>query len=326
MRGRVFGFALVVALAPAVVRADSTVTVTLTPQGQALAQALGANEAELIQHVTDSVNALYQLQNPNALLDAVGKAAAAANRGLGVDYATQAGELVFGAVAQGAFAGGPEFGNAKVAAGDLVNLGLFAGASLVRWGLPRLAVFVNGYYETATVDQLTGHLTTLGAHVQWRAIDARATGAVQWIGLDVTTGVEYAREEVGAENFFLFGLNAREVYELKSAGYHPMDSYDGNPELREAIDLIGSGFFSQGDQKLFKPIVDSLLYYDEYLVLADYQAYVDCQEEVNRAFGDRDRWTRMAILNVARMGKFSSDRAIREYCERIWHVEPGALL
>ena len=129
-------------------------------------------------------------------------------------------------------------------------------------------------------------------------------------------------EEVGAENFFLFGLTAREVFELKSRGYNPMDFYHSNPELREALDLIRSGFFSRGDQDLFKPLVDSLLYHDEYLLLADYQAYMDCQERVSKAFRDRDQWTRMAVLNVARMGKFSSDRSVREYCEKIWKVAP----
>jgi starch phosphorylase len=130
------------------------------------------------------------------------------------------------------------------------------------------------------------------------------------------------REEVGAENFFLFGLTAEGVFDLKSKGYHPESYYESNAELREAIDLIRSGFFAAGDSNLFKPFVDSLLYHDEYLVLADYASYIDCQEQVNRAYQDPERWTRMSILNVARMGKFSSDRSIREYSDKIWKVEP----
>jgi starch phosphorylase len=130
------------------------------------------------------------------------------------------------------------------------------------------------------------------------------------------------REEVGAENFFLFGLTTEEVYDLKRKGYNPWSYYESNEELREAIDLIQSGFFSAGDSNLFKPFVDSLLYHDEYLVLADYPSYIDCQEQVNRAYRDPERWTRMSILNVARMGKFSSDRSIREYTDKIWKVEP----
>jgi starch phosphorylase len=134
------------------------------------------------------------------------------------------------------------------------------------------------------------------------------------------------REEVGAENFFLFGLTAAEVYDLKGKGYNPWPHYESNDELREAIDLIQTGFFSAGDLNLFKPFVDALLYHDEYLVLADYPSYIDCQEQVSRAYRDQDRWTRMSILNVARMGKFSSDRSIREYSEKIWKVAPVPVL
>ena len=130
------------------------------------------------------------------------------------------------------------------------------------------------------------------------------------------------RQAVGPENFFLFGLTAPEVAGLLERGYHPLGYYETNPELREVLDLISSGHFSQGDTRLFQPLVASLLYRDEYLVLADYQSYVDCQAEVDRVFRDRERWTRMSILNVARLGRFSSDRAIREYCQRIWGVKP----
>jgi starch phosphorylase len=128
------------------------------------------------------------------------------------------------------------------------------------------------------------------------------------------------REEVGPENFFLFGLTAEEVYDLKSRGYQARDFYETNDQLKGVIDLVASGRFSPGDSELFKPLVDSLLYHDEYLLLADYQSYVDCQDRVSRAYRDQDAWTRMSILNVARMGKFSSDRAIRQYCDEIWKV------
>jgi starch phosphorylase len=130
------------------------------------------------------------------------------------------------------------------------------------------------------------------------------------------------REEVGAENFFLFGLTAQEVQDLKSQGYDPRSYYYGNAKLREAIDLISSGFFSPEDRHLFRPLVDALLSGDEYLLCADYQSFVDRQDEVGEIFQDDKRWTRMSILNVARMGKFSSDRAIREYCREIWQVWP----
>ena len=130
------------------------------------------------------------------------------------------------------------------------------------------------------------------------------------------------REEVGAENFFLFGLTAAEVAQKKAVGYRPLSYYQDNDELRAAIDLIAAGYFSRSDRELFRPLVDSLLYNDEYLLFADYQSYVDAQDEVAHTWCDIDLWSRMSILNVARMGKFSSDRAVLEYCKDIWHISP----
>ena len=130
------------------------------------------------------------------------------------------------------------------------------------------------------------------------------------------------RQEVGPENFFLFGLKAEEVQSLKAGGYEPHHYYHDQPELKEALDLILSGFFSPGDRGLFTPLVHSLLCHDQYLLLADYRSYVERQEEAGYIFQDEKRWTRMSILNAARMGKFSSDRAIREYCDKIWRVKP----
>jgi glycogen phosphorylase len=130
------------------------------------------------------------------------------------------------------------------------------------------------------------------------------------------------RQEVGAENFFLFGLTVEQVFQLKAGGYNPRQYYEMNPVLHETIDQIASGMFSSGNRDLFKPIVDSLLYQDTYMVLADFQSYLECQYKVDRAFRDSERWTRMSILNVARMGKFSSDRSIREYSANIWHTKP----
>ncbi len=126
------------------------------------------------------------------------------------------------------------------------------------------------------------------------------------------------REEVGAENFFLFGLTAEEVYAKRAAGYNPREYYDTNAELRLAIDRIASGFFSHGNPDLFQPLVNNLLNRDEYLLMADYQAYIDCQDQVGLAFRDQNHWTRMSILNVARMGKFSSDRSIGDYQNDFW--------
>jgi starch phosphorylase len=126
------------------------------------------------------------------------------------------------------------------------------------------------------------------------------------------------REVVGADNFFLFGLTAEEVLAKKAEGYNPWDYYNSNADLKLVIDRIASGFFSHGDVNLFRPLLDSLLYRDDYLLLADYASYVECQDRVGQAYRDQDHWTRMSILNVARMGKFSSDRSIRDYLQNIW--------
>jgi len=133
------------------------------------------------------------------------------------------------------------------------------------------------------------------------------------------------REEVGADNFFLFGLTTPEVYELKAKGYNPWQYYNDNPELKAAMDRIASGGFSNGDTNLFNALVSTLLYKDDYLLMADYQAYIDCQDRVSQAYRDQEHWSRLSILNSVRMGKFSSDRSIREYCEDIWHVKPVAI-
>jgi starch phosphorylase len=130
------------------------------------------------------------------------------------------------------------------------------------------------------------------------------------------------RDEVGAENFFLFGLTSEQVERVQREGYRPADVAAANAELREALDLIASGHFSRGDREVFRPLVDNLLQSDPFLVLADYAAYVQCQERVGAAWLDRAGWTRMSILNTARAGKFSSDRAIRQYCDEIWNIAP----
>ena len=129
------------------------------------------------------------------------------------------------------------------------------------------------------------------------------------------------REEVGEDNFFLFGHTSEELVRLRSS-YNPHQYYEENKELKTAIDQIQGGYFSSGDTELFRPIVDSLFHGDTYFVFADYSSYIKCQEEVSNAYKDRRRWAKMAILNVARSGKFSSDRAIREYADKIWDLEP----
>jgi starch phosphorylase len=130
------------------------------------------------------------------------------------------------------------------------------------------------------------------------------------------------RDQVGAENFFLFGLDTEEVAGVWRRGYRPMEACARDPELAEVLDLIRSGFFSRGDTELFRPLLDNLTYHDPYLVLADFSSYRDCQQKVSAAYCDKDSWTRMSILNSARSGMFSSDRTIREYTRDIWKAKP----
>ncbi|MBF8295968.1 MAG: glycogen phosphorylase [Bacteroidetes bacterium] len=130
------------------------------------------------------------------------------------------------------------------------------------------------------------------------------------------------REAVGKENFFLFGLTADEVSSIRMQGYDPLRYVESNNELQGVIDLLARGALSKGDSSLFKPLVDSLVYHDEYMLMADFQSYIECQNQVDKVYHDQAQWTRMSILNVARIGRFSSDRSIREYAEKIWNVKP----
>ncbi|MBU0718589.1 MAG: glycogen/starch/alpha-glucan phosphorylase, partial [Planctomycetes bacterium] len=130
-------------------------------------------------------------------------------------------------------------------------------------------------------------------------------------------------EEVGSENIFIFGMSAEQVEALRAAGYNPRDYYYANEELRTVLDQIQENRFSHKDPGLFQPIVDGMLQHgDHFMVLADYDSYIKCQNEVSRTYGNPRVWTRMSILNTANMGKFSSDRTIREYAEQIWNVRP----
>jgi starch phosphorylase len=130
------------------------------------------------------------------------------------------------------------------------------------------------------------------------------------------------QNEVGKENIFIFGLKADEVVDLRRQGYQPRTYVDRSPELKGVMDLIASGFLSTENPGAFTPLFDSLMNHDEYLLMADFDSYVECQDRVDRTYQDQEAWTRMAILNVANMGRFSSDRTIKEYCREIWKAEP----
>jgi starch phosphorylase len=131
------------------------------------------------------------------------------------------------------------------------------------------------------------------------------------------------REEVGEENIFIFGLTAQGVADVRARKHSPWRYYNENAELRKALDMIADGYFSQDDHYRFRPIVDSLTGGgDHFLLLADYESYIKAQERADALYRDQEEWTRRAILNVAGMGRFSSDRAVSEYAENIWKVKP----
>ncbi len=130
------------------------------------------------------------------------------------------------------------------------------------------------------------------------------------------------REKVGKENFFLFGNTESELVKLRKDGYYPKKYIESSPELLEALKLIEVGHFSNGDTELFRPLMNSLTGYDPYFVMADFKDYLNTQDKVSQAWKDHKEWDRMALLNTARSGFFSSDRSIREYCQSIWNVEP----
>jgi glycogen phosphorylase len=204
------------------------------------------------------------------------------------------------------------------AVGDVVNRDPDVGDRLKVVFLPNFNV-TNGQRMYPAAD-LSEQISTAGKEASGTGNMKFSMNGALTIGTLDGANIEI-REEVGADNFFLFGLSAPEVYALKRQGYRPMDYYNANQGLRDVIDLIRSGFFSRGDTELFRPLIDGLLYHDPYLLLADFQSYVACQSKVSEAYRDTERWTRMSILNTARSGKFSSDRTIREYCADIWGVK-----
>ncbi|KAJ7365581.1 hypothetical protein OS493_005696 [Desmophyllum pertusum] len=130
------------------------------------------------------------------------------------------------------------------------------------------------------------------------------------------------KEEMGSENIFIFGMTVEEVSAMRAKGYKPMDYYDNNTELRKAINQIRDNYFSPTEPGTFQDIVNGLLHHDRFLLMADFDAYVKCQERVSEAFQDPEHWFTMAILNVASSGKFSSDRTIKQYADDIWKVKP----
>jgi starch phosphorylase len=226
---------------------------------------------------------------------------------------------------------------------------VFAGKAAPGYAMAKLIIrLINGVAETVNSDpvvagrikvvflpnfsvknaQLVYPAADLSEQISTAGKEASGTGNMKFmmngavtIGTLDGANVEI-REEVGADNFFLFGLTAADVERVQRQGYRPGEYLERDPELRAALDLIADGRFSRGDREMFRPLVDNLMRSDPFLVLADFAAYAAAQERAAAAWLDRDAWTRKSIANVACSGKFSSDRAIREYAEGIWQIEP----
>jgi len=203
------------------------------------------------------------------------------------------------------------------AVGDVVNRDPQVRDRLKVLFLPNFNV-TNGQRVYPAAD-LSEQISTAGKEASGTGNMKFCMNGALTIGTNDGANIEICAE-VGAENFFMFGLLATEVAALKARGYRPAFYYETNPELRGAMDLICEGYFSRGDASLFRPLLDGLMHWDPYLVLADFQAYAECQAQVSDTYADIERWTAMSILNVARSGKFSSDRTVREYVDEIWRT------
>lgn len=192
----------------------------------------------------------------------------------------------------------------------------------------RLKVIFVPNYDVSTAQKIIP-AADLSQQISTAGMEASGTGNMKLalngaltIGTLDGANIEI-KEEVGDENIFIFGLTTAQVEEKRQHGYNPWDYYHGNAELKQVLDMIGTGYFSPDEPARFKPIVDALTEHgDRYMLLVDYADYIGCQQNIETVFRDTEEWTKRAILNVARMGKFSSDRTIKEYAEQIWQVSP----
>jgi starch phosphorylase len=225
---------------------------------------------------------------------------------------------------------------------------IFGGKAAPGYAMAKLIIrFINGIAETVNADPdmdgllrvvfLPDYNVKLGERVYPAADlseqistagkEASGTGNMKFamngaltIGTLDGANVEI-REQVGEENFFLFGHTTSEIAALSKEGYCPWELIPGQPELAESLRLVEQGHFSNGDQELFRPLLQNLTGSDPFFVLADFAAYMKAQGEVSQAWADPRRWNRMALLNTARTGFFSSDRSIRQYAKEIWQAE-----
>ncbi|MEA5154844.1 glycogen/starch/alpha-glucan phosphorylase [Raineyella sp.] len=191
----------------------------------------------------------------------------------------------------------------------------------------RLKIAFPANYNVTLAEKLIP-AADLSEQISLAGMEASGTGNMKFalngaltVGTDDGANVEI-RRLVGDENFFLFGMSEPQVAELGAHGYNPGEYYQRNASIRAAIDLINSGAFSDGDRGMFDSVTVSLTHHDRFMVLADFQSYVDAQAKIEEKYADQDAWTRSAVLNVARCGYFSSDRSMRDYIRNIWHTQP----
>lgn len=217
----------------------------------------------------------------------------------------------------------PGYRTAKLIIRLINGIGEVVNSDAARTGL-RVSFIPN--YRVSLAERIIP-ATDVSEQISTAGMEASGTGNMKFamngaltIGTLDGANIEI-RDAVGAENFFLFGQTAEEVAQTKASGYRGREIYESNPAVKEVLDLVASGFFSPEDRNLFKPLVESLINDDRYLVLADFDAYVKAQEAVARTYTDPKAWWRSSILNVARMGFFSSDRTIGEYAKDIWGIK-----
>ncbi|MEG7523603.1 MAG: glycogen/starch/alpha-glucan phosphorylase, partial [Chromatiales bacterium] len=187
-------------------------------------------------------------------------------------------------------------------------------------------VFIPNYDVTTASDiipaaELSQQISTAGMEASGTGNMKLALNGALTIGTMDGANVEM-REKVGDENFFIFGLTTDGIEQLKRKGYHPRHYYETNPELKRVVDMIGNGFFSPTNPNRYKVISETLLNSDPFLVLADFQDYLETSDNADACYRNPEIWSRMAVMNTAMMGHFSSDRTIKEYAEKIWGVEP----
>ena len=187
-------------------------------------------------------------------------------------------------------------------------------------------VFVPNYNVSVAEKMIPA--TDISQHISTAGTEASGTGNMKFIlngalilGTMDGANIEIA-EEVGAENIFTFGMSSDEVSSLAKSGYNPRVSYQNNPELREVLSMINTGYFNRDKPHLYNDLYNSLVFEDKYMLLEDFASYVECQQRVIKTWQDPEKWTRMSILNTAASGKFSSDRTIAEYARDIWKLKP----